>query len=129
MKMEVKIIIISVFAFFAGCAPLDLSRVDQGAELAITATEQGEMVINSQLGVLIPPQIAVVLKLAGAAVVAAALSWQEFRRRTANTAITEIVRGVEDLKHAGQGDRVSNAMNAEQGDSTKKLVKLVRAAL
>ncbi len=129
MRHSISLIVLVMILFFASCAPIELARVDQGAELAITATEQGDMLINSELGILIPPQIAAILKLAGAGIVAAALSWQEFRRRTANTAITEIVRGVESLKYEGQGVSIPSAMNTAQGDSTKKIVKQVRATL
>lgn len=115
--------IVSVFAFFwAGCAPIELARVDQGAELAIQAAEQSGRVLSSPIGLLIPPPITAGLKLAMAGLVAAAMGWQEFRRRTATQAVGEIVRGIE-LLADGTASAAKDKQRLVQSKATSQLVR------
>ena len=128
MRKPGYLIVLTMMLFFGSCTPIELARVDQGSRLAIQAAEQGGQVLSSPIGLLIPPPITAGLKLAMAGLVAAAMGWQEFRRRTAKQGIAEIVKGVEVIKN-DSGDGVKNAMDLTQSQPTKRLVAQARAAL
>jgi len=125
MKYSWVLLVLMIFCV-SGCDEDAVLKVDEIAADVNTVTTAGEKIIDGPVGYLLPPQVVTIIKVAGAAAVALAGAWLDFRRRTYKTALSEVVKGCEKIPHT---EDFKTAQSTVQSTGTKKLVAAIRAVI
>ena len=77
--MLFTIVVVVIVCGLAACTEDQMQVADKAAGTAADVVQTAEGVVNSPAGFLIPPDIRLVISLAGALVLGAANGWQAFR--------------------------------------------------
>ncbi|GAH80294.1 unnamed protein product [marine sediment metagenome] len=101
VKKVVKIwwlfVVVSVVVLLSviSCTEQQMQQVDEIADVVQDVTEGGEAVLESPAGDLISDNLRSILETVGFVAMSLILGWREWRGKQANTAVKEIVTGIE----------------------------------
>jgi hypothetical protein len=113
-----------------GCSEEQRQRVDKLTSAVESVTQSGQAFMESPAGQIVPIEIRSIVEICGAVAMGLVVAWRDYRRKQAQTALEEIVTGVEIAKQKSDdvSDAIKDAQNITQSAKTTELVAQARAA-
>ena len=124
------ILSVAIFASIIGCTEKQMQQADQIADTVEDVTEGGQAILESPAGAYIPPEARLALEIGGALAMGLVIAWRDWRRKQAQTAVKEIVSGIEIAKNDSESTKtaIKDAQKIVQSSKTTELVSKARTA-